>query len=132
MDIQGFWDAVLKQDARKIEKYFWDDAYINWHCTNEHFNVKEYIKANCEYPGDWEGEIQRVEQAGDVSIVVVHVYNQDKSLSFHVVSFLRIRDDKIAVPICISKRQSGAAPSSPQYSSIAVILSSSTPIKETT
>lgn len=95
MDIQGFWDAVLKQDTRKIEKYFWDDAYINWYCTNEHFNVKEYIKANCEYPGDWEGEIQRVEQAGDVSIVVVHVYNQDKSLSFHVVSFLRIRDDKI-------------------------------------
>ena len=95
MDIQGFWDAVLKQDACKIEKYFWDDAYINWHCTNEHFNVKEYIKANCEYPGDWEGEIQRVEQAGDVSIVVVHVYNQDKRLSFHVVSFLRIRDDKI-------------------------------------
>lgn len=95
MDIQGFWDAVLKQDARKIEKYFWDDAYINWHCTNEHFNVKEYIKANCEYPGDWEGKIQRVEQAGDVSIVVVHVYNQDKSLSFQVVSFLRIRDDKI-------------------------------------
>ena len=95
MDIQGFWDAVLKQDTRKIEKYFWDDAYINWHCTNEHFNVKEYIKANCESPGDWEGEIQRVEQAGDVSIVVVHVYNQDKSLSFHVVSFLRIRDDKI-------------------------------------
>ncbi len=87
MDIQGFWDAVLKQDTRKIEKYFWDDAYINWHCTNEHFNVKEYIKANCEYPGDWEGEIQRVEQAGDVSIVVVHVYNQDKSLSFHVVPF---------------------------------------------
>ena len=95
MDITKFWKYVLEQNADKIRTFFHKDGYVNWPCSNEHFTVEEFIRANCEYPGDWEGEIQRVEQAGDVSIVVVHVYNQDKSLSFHVVSFLRIRDDKI-------------------------------------
>ena len=95
MDIQGFWDAVLKQDARKIEKYFWDDAYINWHCTNEHFNVKEYIKANCEYPGDWTGEVERIEIINDLIITITHVYSKEKTLSFHVTSFFDIEDSKI-------------------------------------
>ena len=95
MDIQGFWDAVLKQDTRKIEKYFWDDAYINWHCTNEHFNVKEYIKANCEYPGDWTGEVERIEIINDLIITITHVYSKEKTLSFHVTSFFDIEDSKI-------------------------------------
>ena len=28
MDIQGFWDAVLKQDADRMRAYFCRDAYI--------------------------------------------------------------------------------------------------------
>lgn len=52
MNIQNFWKAVLNQDAGKIKEYFHEDAYVNWHCTNEHFSVEEYIRANCEYPGN--------------------------------------------------------------------------------
>lgn len=59
MDINEFWDAVLRQDAKKLKTFFSDTAYINWHCTNEHFTVNEYIRANCEYPGDWDGTIER-------------------------------------------------------------------------
>lgn len=40
--------------------------------TNEHFTVEEYIRANCEYPREWDGEIQRIEKTGDIFIVVVH------------------------------------------------------------
>lgn len=94
MDIQGFWNAVLRQDAEEMRKYFYSDAYINWHCTNEHFTVEEYIRANCEYPGEWAGEIERMEKARD-TVVVVHVYTCDKSLSFHVISFMRIKGGKI-------------------------------------
>ena len=50
MNIQDFLNAVLKQDAEQLRTYFSDSAYINWHCTNEHFTVEEYIQANCEYP----------------------------------------------------------------------------------
>ena len=56
MDLYGFWDAVLRQDAGRLREYFCKDAYVNWHCTNEHFNVEEYIRANCEYPGEWDGK----------------------------------------------------------------------------
>ena len=51
MNIKQFWKAVLTQDEKEIREYFRKDAYINWHCTNEHFTVDEYIIANCEYPG---------------------------------------------------------------------------------
>lgn len=54
MNIEQFWKAVLAQDEREIRKYFHAEAYVNWHCTNEHFTVDEYIVANCEYPGEWD------------------------------------------------------------------------------
>ena len=40
MNIQDFLNAVLKQDAEQLRTYFSDSAYINWHCTNEHFTVE--------------------------------------------------------------------------------------------
>ena len=52
MDIKAFWRAVLAQDEPEIRTYFAPDAYVNWHCTNEHFTVDEFITANCEYPGE--------------------------------------------------------------------------------
>lgn len=96
MNIQNFWKAVLNRDAGKIKEYFHEDAYVNWHCTNEHFSVEEYIRANCEYPGEWDGTVERVESAGGLTITVVNVYTRDKSLSFHVVSFMKIRDGRIS------------------------------------
>lgn len=96
MNIELFWEEVLKQNAGEIRKYFTADAYINWHCTNEHFNVEEYIKANCEYPGEWSGIVERTEELDNLIITAVNVYTIDKSLSFHVVSFFRIENGKIA------------------------------------
>lgn len=96
MDINRFWEVVLKQDAVAIRSYFREDAYVNWHCTNEHFTVEEYIRANCEYPGEWDGKVERVHQSGDLMITATHVYIKDGGLSFHVTSFLSLKDDKIA------------------------------------
>ena len=94
---QNFWSAVLKQDAEQLHTFFSDSdsTYINWHCTNEHFTVEEYIRANCEYPGTWDGTIERAEQIGDLIITAVNVYSTDKTASFHVVSFIKVKDDKI-------------------------------------
>ena len=94
--INHFWLAVLNQDRDSIKQFFQDDAYVNWHCTNERFTVDEFIRANCEYPGKWNGEIERVETVGDVTITVVRVYSKDGSTSYHAISFIRIQDDKIA------------------------------------
>lgn len=95
MNIQDFWDAVLRQDAERVRAYFWDNAYVNWHCTNERFTVEEYVRANCEYPGDWDGVIERTETIGDLTVTAVNVYAKDRSVSFHVVSFLKIEEDRI-------------------------------------
>lgn len=95
MDIYKFWKAVLVQDEHKIRKFFHSNAHINWHCTNEHFNVDEFIIANCEYPGDWDGKVERVETLNDLIITVTNVYPKDKSVSFHVTSFIKTKEDKI-------------------------------------
>lgn len=96
MDIYKFWKDVLAQNTDVIKDYFDENAYINWHCTNEHFNVNEFIIANCEYPGDWDGEVERIEEINDLFITVTHVYSKDKTLSFHVTSFIKVINDKIA------------------------------------
>ena len=97
MDIQKFWDAVLRQDADEIRPFFHSDARINWHCTNEQFTVEEFIRANCEYPGDWDGEIEKIVCAGDLIITATHVHSKDGAIPCHVTSFIQIRDGKIAL-----------------------------------
>lgn len=95
MNIEQFWKAVLSQDEKTLRAYFCDEAYVNWHCTNEHFTAEEFIQANCKYPGEWSGEIERTENLGDQVITVTHVYPKDKSMSFHVVSFIKMKLSKI-------------------------------------
>ncbi len=96
IDVAKFWDAVLKQDREAIRSYFAADAYVNWHNTGEHFTVDEFIKANCEYPGEWTGEIEKEIHVDDTIITATHVQTQDGSLSFHVTSFIQVKDGKIA------------------------------------
>ena len=95
MDIQKFWAAVLRQDADAIRKYFHPDGWVNWHNTNEHFSAEEFIRANCESPGEWDGEVEREERIGDLVITATHVYTKDRSMSLHVASFIKLCDDKI-------------------------------------
>lgn len=95
IDIQQFWSAVLAQRADDIRAFFHPAAYVNWHCSNEHFTVEEFIRANCEYPGDWDGEVERVVVAGEQIVTATRVYPKDRSAFFHVTSFIQIKDGKI-------------------------------------
>ena len=95
IDIKQFWKVVLDQDRAAIKKFFHEKAYVNWHCTNEHFTVDEFILANCEYPGEWDGEVERVESMGNLLITATHVFSKDKTVSCHVISFFQIEDQKI-------------------------------------
>lgn len=96
MDIVSYWKAALAQQAEDMGRFFHRDAVILWHNTNERFTVEEFIRANCEYPGAWAGEIERVETIGDLVITVVHVYARDSAVSCHVTSFIRVTGGKIA------------------------------------
>jgi len=77
----------------ELKNYFHEDACIRWHNTNEQFNVSEFLRANCDYPGNWYGEVERIEQTGNTVITVVHVWTQ--GMSFHMTSFFEIIKDKI-------------------------------------
>ena len=70
-------------------------AFINWHNTNEHFSVDEFIRANCEYPGQWGGAVERIEKINDLLISVTHVFTRGRSQSFHVTSFIRLKNEQI-------------------------------------
>ena len=95
MDVKEFWIDVLGQNREKLISYFHKDAIIRWHCSNELFTVSEYIKANCEYPGEWEGKIERIEKTENMIITAVKVYSVNKSSSFHVVSFIKTENNLI-------------------------------------
>jgi len=87
-----FFDAVVRQDAGAMRDFFTEDAEIYWHNSNEAFTVNEYIRANCEYPGTWRGEIERIECAA-VLIVAARVWSDDSSS--RVVSFLELSGGRI-------------------------------------
>lgn len=95
MDIKAFWREVLAQNKSAIPGYFAKDAVIRWPCTGERFTVDEFVTANCEYPGCWDGRVERMEQWGDLVVTVTHVYNKEGGASFHAVSFFQIASDRI-------------------------------------
>lgn len=95
MNIEQFWQDVLDQNAEALQMYFNEDAFVNWHCTNEHFTAAEFIRANCEYPGDWAGEIEKKLMLDDIIVTVTRVHPKDDSASFHAVSFIKVKDGKI-------------------------------------
>lgn len=95
MDIKALWHDIITQNRIALSSYFCDDAVIYWHCTNEKFTVDEYIKVNCDYPGEWHGEIERIEEFDSKIILVGKVQSFDNTISCHVTSFIKLRDNKI-------------------------------------
>ena len=53
------------------------------------------MRANCDYPGSWCGEVERVEYIENTIITVTRVWSSKSS--FHVTSFFEMKDDKIKV-----------------------------------
>ena len=97
MDIEGYWQAVLRQDADALRGCFCEDAVIRWHNSNEQFTRDEFVRANCEYPGEWAGSLERAEPlAGGGLVMAAHVFSPQNGLSFHVVSFVQLRGEQIA------------------------------------
>ena len=96
MDIKGLWNDIITQNKDNLTSYFDDNAIILWPCTNEQFTVAEYVRANCEYPGEWKGEIEHIDDLGHRIVLVGHVYSADTSISCHVVSFIDVEGEKIS------------------------------------
>lgn len=92
-----FWRDVAAQDRERLPTHFLPDAVITWPNTNEHFSVADFIRANCEYPGSWCADVVRMETSADLVITVTRVWHKQTGHSFHVVSFFKFREGKIAL-----------------------------------
>lgn len=95
MDISAYFQDVVAQNRERLADYFAPDARILWHNTNEQFSAAEFIRANCEYPGRWEGQIERLLPIQDGWVLAGRVWEREEKSSFHVVSFIRIEGEKI-------------------------------------
>jgi len=91
-DLSAYWKAVLEQDASSLPLFFTEDAVIRWHNSNEQFTVPQFVRVNCEYPGQWYGELQRQERHGNRLTTVYRV--QSGECSFHVTSFYMLSNGK--------------------------------------
>ncbi len=96
MDFAKYWQDVAAQDAEALRAWFTPDAEVLWPCTNERFTAAEFIRANCEYPGDWRGELLRTEALPDGAVTVARVWSPESSVSCHVTSFFRLESEHIA------------------------------------
>lgn len=95
MDAKAFWQDIINQNRNVLASYFCNEAIIRWHCTNEQFTVEEYIRVNCDYPGKWIGNIERLEEFGSNIIIAGKVQSEDGKISCHVTTFIKLQDDKV-------------------------------------
>ena len=93
-DPEKFIAAVANQEATELQALFNPDAVICWHDSNEQFTVAEYIRANCEYPGKWNGEIQRIEKVDSGMILLTKIFSDD--FATFVTSFIKLENGKIS------------------------------------
>ena len=97
MDFHQYITDIAAQDAQALRGYFHADAEICWPCTDELFTVEEFLRANCEYPGTWGGELLRETRCADGgAVTVARIFQTDGDFSCHVTSFFTLRDGKIA------------------------------------
>jgi hypothetical protein len=92
---EALFQSTVMQKAELMKEYFSEGALINWHNTNESFSCDEYIRVNCEYPGNWLGTIERMELTGNVVILAGAVKSEDSGAAFHVTSFYEFKEDKV-------------------------------------
>jgi len=93
----ALWNDMDKQNWNNIHSYFNDEAIIYWNNTNEEFNLAEYVRTNCEYPGDWSIKIERLECSENLVISVVKVQLENDDVSFHGISFFEFNNGRISL-----------------------------------
>jgi hypothetical protein len=96
LNIGHFIQSVAGQNADDLRGHFNQDAVIFWHDSNEQFTVDEYIRANCEYPGNWNGEIQRVIKTDDGVVVLTKIFSDDYTIATFVTSIIKLQNGKIS------------------------------------
>jgi len=92
-DAEEFVADVVTQNATSLQTHFAPDAIIRWHETNEELTLPEYIRANCEYPGEWRGKLERVVESNNEMSLVYRI--ESEGVEFLVAAFAKLANGKI-------------------------------------
>ncbi len=90
--ILALWQAIAEQDEARLSRFFTADAEIFWPNTGERFDLAGYLRANCDYPGQWSGAVERV--APDGSYSVARVWSPE-GVTARAVTFYQWRNGRI-------------------------------------
>ena len=90
--IRALWRAAADQGEGELAQFFTVDAQILWPNTGERFDLPGYLRANCDYPGQWRGRVETI--AGDGSYSVARVWSPEGDAA-RAVAFYRWRNGKI-------------------------------------
>lgn len=90
-----YWNAPTPTDLEELKQFFHAEAVVNWPNTSESFSLEEYLIVNSEYPGNWQGEIERTEAIGDLVVIAARFREIDTGESHHAVWFFNYQGDKI-------------------------------------
>lgn len=91
--ILALWRAVAAQDGEGMARVFTEDAVILWPNTGERFTLSDFIRANCQYPGRWSGQLEQIAQDGGSS--VARVWNEAGD-AFRAVSFYQWQGERVS------------------------------------
>ncbi len=95
MDIQAFIIAVVDKKENQMRRFLADELIVRWHNTNEQFNLEEYLKVNCSYPGNWLGKVEAIIPTSEGCVAVVQISSEDESVKVHQISVMKIMNEKI-------------------------------------
>ena len=90
--IRSLWQAIAEQNEEKLVCFFTPDAQILWPNTEERFDLNGYLRANCDYPGQWNGKVETVALDGSYSIAKVW---PPEGGAARAVTFYKWRNGKI-------------------------------------
>ena len=96
MDFGQYWKDCIGQDREALRAWFWPDAKVIWPCTDEVFTVEEFLTANCDYPGSWEGALLHVTPTPMGAVTEVRIISADGKYACHVASIFTLYRDRIA------------------------------------
>lgn len=90
--LREFWRDVLAQDAAALERYFAPEAQVLWPNTRERFTAAHYIRANCVYPGHWQGAVEQVRRLADGAWLTITAV-QGENAAFHALSLFTFDEE---------------------------------------
>ena len=75
--VHAYWNAIHELRFQDVRELFCDTAEITWPNTEEVFTLDEFIAVNEAYPGEWEEEVLKCYETGDMIISETMVKGQE-------------------------------------------------------